>query len=68
MPFRELHELRERMHDEANPQREGDRAAFDRYHKLSERVTGAAMFMLAGALLVSPFVLMTGKRDEQASG
>jgi hypothetical protein len=63
-----MHELRGRMHDEANPQRQADRAAFDRYHKLSERVTGTAMFMLGGALLVSPFVLITEKRDEQASG
>jgi hypothetical protein len=63
-----MHTLRQGMHDQANANRDADKAAFDRYHKLSERITGGAMFMLAGALLVSPFVLTTGKRDEPTSG
>jgi hypothetical protein len=63
-----MHTLRQGMHDQANANRDADKAAFDRYHKLSERITGGAMFMLAGALLVSPFVLNTEKRDEPTSG
>jgi hypothetical protein len=47
------------MYDPGQPaeSRAQARAGFDRYHKLSERVVGAAMFMLAAAVLVSPFVL-----------
>ena len=51
--------LREVMYDPDQPSaaRTTAHAAFGRYHKASERLTGAAALCLAGAVLASAFVL-----------
>lgn len=53
-----LHANRQAMHGEVDQNvRAAAKASFDQYHKLSEKAAGAMMFLVAVAMLVSPFVL-----------
>jgi len=61
-------ELRERMFDQSSPDRNVARQEFARRHELAEQLTGTATFLIGGALLVSSFVLIPGRTDEQDSG
>lgn len=52
-----LHTQRETMHSAAGVEQEQAKAAFDRTHKMSERLAGVCMLLIVAATLTSPFAL-----------
>lgn len=65
-----VHAHRVVMHDpQAAPAvRDAAKVQFDRYHKFSERIGGAQIFILAGTILISPFALHRNRIDADENG